>query len=69
MKLDRILKLFLLCVMVLSGSAIYTDDGFADAVPFAKDGPLKMLYDNRMHPQALAYEGKVYIVWRGEPGR
>lgn len=41
---------------------------FADAVPFARDGRLKMLYDNRMHPQAFHYEGKVYIVWRGDKG-
>lgn len=38
------------------------------AVPFAGDGPLKMLYDNRMHPQALEFEGQVYLVWRGDKG-
>ena len=38
------------------------------AVPFAWDGRLKMLYDNRMHPQAFLYDGKVYIVWRGDKG-
>lgn len=38
------------------------------AIPFASGGPLKMLYDNRMHPQALEFEGKVYIVWRGDKG-
>ena len=38
------------------------------AVPFAWDGRLKMLYDNRMHPQAFLYEDKVYIVWRGDKG-
>ena len=38
------------------------------AVPFAWDGRLKMLYDNRMHPQAFLYDEKVYIVWRGDKG-
>jgi hypothetical protein len=41
---------------------------FAQAVPFAENGTLKMLYDNRMHPQAVEYDGSVYIVWRGEKG-
>ena len=27
------------------------------AVAFASDGHLKMLYDNRMHPAAIAHEG------------
>jgi len=38
------------------------------AVSFASDGHLKMLYDNRMHPAAIEYEGKVYIAWRGVNG-
>ncbi len=38
------------------------------AVAFARDGHLKMLYDNRMHPAAIQYEGKVYIAWRGVNG-
>ena len=33
------------------------------AVLFATDGHLKMLYDNRMHPAAIEYEGKIYIAW------
>ena len=41
---------------------------FPQAVPFAENGALKMLYDNRMYPQAVEYDGSVYIVWRGEKG-
>jgi len=41
---------------------------FPRPVPFARNGSLKMLYDNRMYPQAVAHEGKVYIVWRGKDG-
>ena len=41
---------------------------FAKTVPFADNGTLKMLYDNRMCPQAVEYDGDVYIVWRGEKG-
>ena len=37
-------------------------------VPFAKNSTLKMLYDNRMYPQAVQLKGKVYFVWRGEKG-
>jgi len=66
--LHKALRICLLCVMAWSGSAVCADDVFVEAVPFAVDGPLKMLYDNRMHPQALAYQGKVYIVWRGDKG-
>ena len=38
------------------------------AVPFAGGGALKMLYDNRMYPQAVLNEGRVYMVWRGDQG-
>jgi hypothetical protein len=38
------------------------------AVPFAEKGQLKMLYDNRMRPQAVEHGGQVYLVWRGEKG-
>ena len=37
-------------------------------VPFAKNGTLKMLYDNRMYPQAVNLGQNVYFVWRGENG-
>ena len=38
------------------------------AVPFAENGGLKMLYDNRMYPQALEHEGQVFMVWRAKSG-
>ena len=37
-------------------------------VSFAKNGTLKMLYDNRMYPQAVELGQDVYFVWRGENG-
>ncbi len=40
----------------------------AEAVPFASDGSLKMLYDNRMYPQAVESSGQVFVVWRGGKG-
>jgi len=40
----------------------------AQPVPFATGGGLKMLYDNRMYPQAIEHQGKVHIVWRGIEG-
>ena len=39
-----------------------------DAVRFAGDGALKMLYDTRMYPQAVEHSGNVYMVWRGDKG-
>ena len=36
------------------------------AVPFAENGGLKMLYDNRMYPQALEHQGQVFMVWRAK---
>ena len=40
----------------------------AEAVRFADGGALKMLYDNRMYPQAVESRGQVFIVWRGSQG-
>ena len=40
----------------------------AQPVPFADNGALKMLYDNRMYPQAVESLGQVHIVWRGQQG-
>ncbi len=34
------------------------------AVPFATDGQLKMLYDNRMHPAAMEYVSRIYPIRR-----
>ena len=39
-----------------------------EAVRFAADGALKMLYDSRMYPQAVESEGRVHVVWRGDRG-
>jgi len=40
----------------------------ARAVRFAENGGLKMLYDNRQYPLAVAAGGKTHIVWRGDEG-
>lgn len=40
----------------------------AKAVPFAENGGLKMLYDNRQYPLAVSAGGKTHIVWRGDDG-
>jgi hypothetical protein len=58
---DRILKLFAVAMAVCCCS-------FGDTVSFAENGSLKMLYDNRMYPQALEHDGTIYMVWRGEKG-
>ena len=55
-----------LLIFILFSTAV--NSALSQAVPFAKDGYLKMFYDNRMHPQALEYNGKVFIVWRGDNG-
>ncbi len=39
-----------------------------DTVRFAGDGALKMLYDNRIYPQAVQSGESVYLVWRGDRG-
>ncbi len=40
----------------------------AEPIPFANNGGLKMLYDNRMYPQAVESGGSTYMVWRGAEG-
>lgn len=40
----------------------------AAPVPFAVNGGLKMLYDNRMYPQTLVDGDTAYFVWRGDEG-
>jgi len=67
MQNNRIRILVLLCQLVLV-AAVHCCACFGQAVPFAQNGTLKMLYDTRMHPQAIEYDGIVYIVWRGEKG-
>lgn len=39
-----------------------------EALRFAEDGALKMLYDNRMYPQAVESLDTLYMVWRGDRG-
>ena len=56
--LTRLLASLLLACCLLS----------AEAVRFADDGALKMLYDNRMYPQAVESDGEVFVVWRGNRG-
>ena len=55
--------LFALGVLVWPGAV-----AGGEAVAFADNGGLKMLYDNRMYPQAVADGESVFIVWRGEDG-
>ncbi len=38
------------------------------AVALGWGGGLKMFYDNRMYPQAVALGESVYVVWRGQEG-
>jgi len=40
----------------------------AKVTSFANNGTLKMFYDNRMYPQAVVVEGKMFAVWRGDEG-
>ncbi len=42
--------------------------GLAQPIPFAANGGLKMLYDNRMYPQAVEHDGMTYMVWRDAAG-
>ena len=51
-------------LLLLAGAVVLS----AQAVPFAEDGALKMLYDNRMYPQAVETGGRVFMVWRGDKG-
>ncbi len=53
---------FWLMVTVILAGMIPTG---AKVVSFAHNGGLKMFYDNRMYPQAVALGEKVHIVWRG----
>ncbi len=60
----RILALSLTVICVFS----FASASAVEPVPFADNGGLKMLYDNRMYPQAVAVEDSVHIVWRGKDG-
>ncbi len=67
MKKYKISKIHTLLFIIL-WLALSADFGFAQPVPFATNGTLKMLYDLRMNPQALEHNNRIYIVWRGENG-
>lgn len=56
--------------VILAGAlfAKVSPAGAAEAIPFATNGGLKMLYDNRQYPQAVADGDAVSIVWRGDDG-
>ena len=60
--LGMTMRKFLACLLVACGVLS------AEAVRFAEDGALKMLYDNRMYPQAVESDGRVFVVWRGDRG-
>ena len=62
------MKKLLFLWLFISIASLHSCTCFGQSVPFAKNGTLKMLYDNRMHPQAVEYKGSVYIVWRGQKG-
>ena len=42
--------------------------GKPNIIPFADNGGLKMLYDNRQYPHAVTLGEKMHVVWRGEDG-
>ncbi len=48
--------------------ASYGEERDILAVPFADNGGMKMLYDNRQYPQAIATEGRLHLVWRDQLG-
>ena len=57
-----VLSLTLICALsFVTASAV-------EPVSFADNGGLKMLYDNRMYPQAVAVGDSIHIVWRGKDG-
>jgi hypothetical protein len=58
----------IIVTMALTAALGLTFDGLTKPVPFASNGGLKMLYDNRMYPQAVALKDKVFLVWRGAEG-
>ncbi len=53
---------------ILVGFGLVCCSLHGEALRFAEDGALKMLYDNRMYPQAVESGGQVHMVWRGDKG-
>ena len=54
-------SIWLLVAVILAGMIPVS----GKVVSFADNGGLKMFYDNRMYPQAVALGKDVHIVWRG----
>ena len=53
---------------ILTGGLGLTGGSPTGAIPFASNGTLKMLYDNRMYPQAVAIGDRIFLAWRGAEG-
>lgn len=69
MKVKRPVRLVgWLLLAICAVSVVFARAEAAQSVPFADNGGLKMLYDNRQYPQAVVDGDKVNIVWRGEEG-
>ena len=56
----------LTCVAFLLAATAHSA---AQPVSFAGNGGIKMLYDNRQYPQAVAHGDTAYIVWRAKDGK
>ena len=65
--LIRLAQMVCVALCLLSAKQAVTGDG-SRVVSFAENGGLKMLYDNRQYPLAVAGGGKTHIVWRGDEG-
>ena len=66
------LTLFRSCLKLLAGLVLPASApaaSVAQPVAFADNGGLKMLYDNRQYPQAVAHGDTACIVWRGRDGK
>ena len=55
-------------IITLTAGLAMTRAETAEPIPFATNGGLKMLYDNRMYPQAVTSDGALFLVWRGDEG-
>ena len=55
-------------VLLLFSKSLTVATEVPPARPFATNGTLKMLYDNRMYPHAVELGRRVFFVWRGENG-
>ena len=60
--------LFLISLLQLALVAAIAAKEQPNVIPFADNGGLKMLYDNRQYPHAVTLGEKMHVVWRGEDG-